>query len=366
MIFALLIVFGLYITFLFTLLYSWEKILAKPIPASTSFQSISVVVPFRNEEANIEKLLSSLLSLHYPKEKLQIILVNDHSTDRSIQLISKFLTDIIQLINLDLHESGKKAALLKGIERSTSDIIVTTDADCHHHPNWLSSIHESFSSANIQMMVGPVAIAPATSWFAKLQAIEFSSLIGSGAAMLHWGIPAMANGANLAFRKSAFFSVDGYKGNQHIASGDDEYLLKKIFIKFPDGIVFNNQTSCVVNSLPLSGFISFFNQRLRWASKWKYQSDLKVKAVALAVFCFQVFMLAMYYLAIVNHHELIGLLVLAKVGLEGIFLFRVCQFLGVRFSFLPFVSLQLAYPFYVVFTALSSFLVRPVWKDRKS
>jgi poly-beta-1,6-N-acetyl-D-glucosamine synthase len=361
----LIFIFGVYFISILTLLYGWEKALTKPIPLSSSLKTISVVVPIRNEEQNIEKLLNSLVALHYPKEKLQIILVNDHSTDRSVQLISKFLTENILLINLESARSGKKAALSKGIEHSTPEIIVTTDADCIQHQDWLLSINDFFEGDNIQMVVGPVAIDPTTSWFAKLQAIEFSSLIGSGAAMLHWGIPAMANGANLAFRKSAFVSVGGYEGNQHIPSGDDEYLLKKVFEKFPEGVVFNNKPASVVRTLPMNSFSSFINQRLRWAGKWKYQDDWKVKAAAVAVFCFQAFMLVIYVLAIVNRHELAAILILAKVGLEGVFLFRVCQFLGVRFSLLPFVGLQLVYPFYVVFTAMASFLVMPIWKDRK-
>ena len=362
----LLSIFGTYYIFLLLLLYGWESVMAKPNQGSERYLTISIIVPFRNEEHTLEKLIQSLSSLQYPKDKLQIILVNDHSSDRSLELISPYLSATIQLIHLELEDTGKKNAIAKGIETATSEIIVTTDADCTHQHNWLSTISDFFAFENTQLVVGPVAIAPSTSWFAKLQAIEFSSLIGSGAAMLHWGIPAMANGANLAFRKSAFVFVDGYEGNQHIASGDDEYLLKKIFGKFPSGVVFNNQSVSVVNTLPMPSLSSFFYQRLRWASKWKYQKDLKVKATALAVFAFQAFMVAMYFLAFGYRDDWVVLLILTKIGLEGIFLFRVCQFLGIRFSLLPFVFVQLAYPFYVVFTALASIVARPVWKDRKS
>ncbi len=361
----LLFVFGFYFIFILALMYGWEKTIVESIPSASIFHPISVIVPFRNEEKNIERLMLSLLSLDYPNDKIQIILVNDHSSDQSVELAEKFRTSKIQIISLPPRETGKKKAITKGIELSMAQIIVTTDADCVHHPDWLNSINAYFTNPQIKMVVGPVAIHQTNSLLAKLQAIEFSSLIGSGAALLHWDIPAMANGANLAFSREVFYQLGGYEGNEHIASGDDEFLLKKFFKEYPQGTAFNNQARTVVSTLPQPTLGAFLSQRFRWASKWKYQTNAKVKVLAMGVFLFQMSFMAAFFLAIVRHQSWAALLLLAKVGLEGIFLFRVSQFLGVRYSILHYALLQFVYPIYVVVTAVLSLLLSPAWKDRK-
>jgi len=362
---ALLLIFGFYFIFLLALLYGWERTLIQPVSNSTDFHSITVIIPFRNEEENIETLIQSLQSLNYPKEKLEIILVNDHSSDQSLKALNKLATPFL-LINLEDNEVGKKAALTKGIEIAKSEIIVTSDADCKHPTQWLQSINSFFANPQTQMVVGGVTIQNSKSFFTKLQAIEWASLIGSGASLLQWHIPAMANGANLAFRKSAFLAVGGYEGNEHIASGDDEFLLRKIFKAFPNGIQFNHQLTSVVQTLPQKKIFNFFQQRFRWAGKWKHQTNGKVKLVAFVVFIFQPFFMTSFFLLGGEHQRLVSTMLLAKAGLEGIFLFRVCQFLGVRFTIIPFMMLQLLYPFYVVLTAILSLFVKSSWKGRKS
>jgi len=363
---AFILIFGFYFLFLLALLYGWEITLGQSIPDSINFHSIAVIVPFRDEGENMETLIQSLLSLNYPKEKLQIILVNDHSTDLSVEQIKKFESKQIQLVNLQDIEIGKKAALSKGVEKATSEIIVTTDADCIHPQDWLKSINNFFSNPKAQMLVGAVAIQDSKSFFTKLQQIEFASLIGSGASLLHWRIPAMANGANLAFRREAFISVKGYEGNKHIASGDDEFLLKKLFEVFPNGVIFNNQVLSVVKTNSQQNMLTFFQQRLRWAGKWKHQTNRKVKLGALGVFIFQLSFIVTFFLLGSEHQRLASILLFAKAGIEGIFLFRVCQFLGIRFTIIPFVVLQLVYPFYVALTAVLALFLRSNWKGRKS
>jgi len=364
----LLIVFGFYFLFLFLVMYGWERALAQEVPPSAYFHSIAVIIPVRNEEANIQRLMGSLQSLHYPKEKLEMILVNDHSTDNTRLLLSEWVSPQIKIINLEKDVFGKKPAITRGVESTVAEIIVTTDADCIYHPDWLQSVNLFFSNRQVQMAVGPVAIdqKKSKSFFATLQAIEFSSLIGSGASLLQFGIPAMANGANLAFRREAFVSVKGYEGNLHIASGDDEYLMRKIFQAFPAGVVFNNRTEAVTGTLPQPDLSAFFHQRFRWAGKWKRQTSQKVKWIAVLVFLFQLSFLLSMYLALGHNLLLARVLLLAKAGLEGIFLWRVCQFLGVRFSLLPFALLQFVYPVYVVFTAIASLFFGFDWKGRKS
>jgi len=143
--------------------------------------SIGVIVPFRNEANNLEKLVSSLQVQTY--QKFEVIFVNDHSEDDSIEIIKRLAaqTDLEwHLINLEEKE-GKKAAIEAGIEFSNVELIVTTDADCWMGPDWLTHINEAFDK-NTNMVAGPVTLAGEKSLFDAWQQLEFSTLIGTGGA----------------------------------------------------------------------------------------------------------------------------------------------------------------------------------------
>jgi poly-beta-1,6-N-acetyl-D-glucosamine synthase len=266
---------------------------------------------------------------------------------------------------LELGESmGKKAAISLGVEKASGEIIVTTDADCTHHPDWLQTINNQFNNPKLQLLVGSVGIQ-SKSFFSRLQAIEFSSLIGSGAALLQWNVPTMANGANLGFRRDAFLTVNGYEGNQHIASGDDEFLLRKIHQRFPDGISFNNDEKSVAITEPQPSLAACFQQRLRWASKWKHNTSLLTKLIAVIVFLFQMGIIALLITVSICPNRPWQIIVFSKFAIDGIFLWRVSTFLKTKFSVLPFIALEFVYPIYVIVIALLSQFVPYKWKGRK-
>lgn len=358
----LLIVFGLYFLCLLALLYGWEKMLQQHIPISDQRLVISVIVPLRNEQHYVNQLVDSLRKQNYPLACLQVIFVNDHSGDETKNLLINLPPNFFVF---DLNESsGKKAAISLGVKKANGEIIVTTDADCTHHPDWLQTINSQFSNPRLQLLVGPVVIQ-AKNFYSRLQALEFSSLIGSGAALLQWNISTMANGANLAFRREAFLSVNGYEGNQHIASGDDEFLLRKIHQKFPDGIFFNNIESSIVFTEPQPTLALFFQQRIRWASKWKHNSSLLTNLIAVIVFLFQVGILLLLVSVSICPNRPLQIMVFSKFAIDGIFLWRISAFLKTRFSFMTFIVLEILYPIYVIVIALLSQFVSYKWKGRR-
>ena len=360
-----LVVFGSYFCFVLFMLYGWELSLDKSLIKSGSCKSIAVIIPIRNEENSIKHLVKSLSEIQYPKEKVEFIFVNDHSTDGSYEILNSINLENHKILDLEQNQSGKKAAITAGIEATTSEIIVTTDADCTHHPNWLNTFNSIFFDLQVNMVVGTVAISVGNSIFGKMQAIELVSLIGSGISLLHWKIPAMANGANLAFRRSIFLDVKGYEGNEDIPSGDDEYLLRKVANYSPSGVIFNHNPDSVVCTKPLGSVRTFFQQRIRWAGKWKHQTNSKTKWIAFLVFVYQcTFILALVFYFIYGINVVL-ILLLSKAVIEAIFLFRVGQFLKVSVGLIPFALLQIFYPIYVVITAIGSLFLSFEWKDRK-
>jgi biofilm PGA synthesis N-glycosyltransferase PgaC len=347
-----------------TLLYGWEKALARPFRTSMVDQTISVIVPMRNEAQHISQIIQSISNQNYPTDKLQVIFVNDHSTDNTAEIFSAHAPKKFSLNNLLENDSGKKTAIMRGVELATGNIIVITDADCQHDSNWLQSTNNQFEGSDVQMVVGPVAIK-SNSFFSTLQAIEFSSLIGSGAALLQQGVPAMANGANLAFKREAFLKVNGYQDNKHIASGDDEFLLRKIHKVYPAGVCFNNDPASVVRTEAQPSLRGFFQQRLRWASKWKHNTSWLSKVVAVVVFLFQLSFLGLVIAVLQCPSRPLQLILLAKIALDGIFIWRVSSFLKSKFSLLVFLLLEFIYPIYVIVMALLSQFVSYTWKGRK-
>ena len=215
--------------------------------------------------------------------------------------------------------------------------------------------------------MGAVKIEPKKNIFSELQSIEFASLIGSGAATLSFGIPTMCNGANLAYRKNVFEEVDGYKGNESIASGDDEFLMRKVFERYPESVRFNNLKESVVSTVPSKSISQFVSQRIRWAGKWRHHRDLSTKLLGLFIFIFHVSVISLpvvYYLNPPAGDMLLAFFI-SKVIVEYLFLHRVTSWLGVRWSWLSFSLLQLLYPVYAIVVGFASLIISPVWKGRK-
>lgn len=246
--------------------YRGEKSIAKKISGITK---ISVVVACRNEEENMENLFTSLSLQTYPKDLWEIIIANDHSEDKTVSQAMHFANMygiVLKVVTCGEEEFSKKTALDKAIQYSRSELIVTSDADCLFHPEWLSSIESYYANTGSDMICGPVGIKPKDYLFEKMQALEYSGIAGSGVAFFNWNKPIMSNGANLAFRKTAYQQVGGYSSHLHIASGDD-VLLMQSFLKSGLKVKALTLPQNLVLTKAESDFYGFINQRIRWASK---------------------------------------------------------------------------------------------------
>ncbi|MGB4308918.1 MAG: glycosyltransferase, partial [Candidatus Cloacimonadaceae bacterium] len=95
---------------------------------------ISVIVAARDEEHNLPRLLKSLDKLNYPKDLYEVIIINDHSTDGTLEILANHKADYnFHYIDWQGEQegvTGKKAALLQGINAAKHDILAFTDADC--------------------------------------------------------------------------------------------------------------------------------------------------------------------------------------------------------------------------------------------
>ena len=366
MTFVFILIFLSYLVAVFGLITGWMKAMAQPVAGVVKEKFISIIIPFRNEEGRIGQLIDDIQEQEYPRDKFEVILINDYSEDASVSVINEALRGPISAKLLNNASEGKKAALTKGIRHAIGTIIVTTDADCRVKPGWIRSINNSFSEESIKMTFGPVRIESDETLLSSMQSLEFSSLIGSGAATAGFGFPTLCNGANLAFTKDVFTEVGGYDGNEHVASGDDEFLMRKVEAKYSNAIRFNNNQNSIVTTYPQKTLNSFLNQRIRWAGKWRHHDGTNSKLLAVYVFLFHLsVMIAPFFVLMedVSGYVLLGLLV-SKAFVEFFFLRQVCSWLGVPWNTFSFLVLQAVYPLYAVGVAVAALFKKTLWKGR--
>lgn len=261
---------------------------------------VAVVIPARNEAAVIRNCILSVLNGSYHPDLIELVVVDDFSTDETVTVVSDLYASmhenmsVKRLISLAGYlppeRSGfpnKKKALELAVAAVSADIIVTTDADCVVPHNWLNIIVAQFvSNSDLQILGSPVLCSSGDSLIQRYQALDFIGLMGITAAGYELGWHQMGNGANLAYRKSAFQAVNGYEGNEHIPSGDDMFLLGKISGKWPGSARFLASRKAVVLTMPQPDWRSFIRQRIRWGGKNSAIPGVTIKLVLLSVLLF--------------------------------------------------------------------------------
>jgi len=326
---------------------------------------ISVVVAVRNEAGVIGKLLNNLAEQSYPKDSFEIIICNDNSEDSTAEEVNNFIFSHpdIKTSLLSAIGEGKKNALAQGINQAKGSWIITTDADCKLTESWIKSFSKIIENKSPKMIVGAVSIIAEKSFFSKLQALEFGSLIASGGGAIEIGKPFMCNGANLAFEKSTWKKVNVENSNS-IASGDDVFLLHSIKSFFGAGsIVFNPNREGLVKTAPQQDLLSFLNQRIRWAAKSSFYKDWFSQFTALTVFFTSLFTLV---LLVIPKLFLFGVLFfLIKLVIDFPILRRYTLFIENKKLLNIYLFLQPIYIIYIIFAAFFSFFGGYKWKGRK-
>ena len=354
---------------------AWNRLPEFTIRASEPAVVISVIVPVRNEEENIEGLLESLYKQVYPKNLYQVIIVDDHSTDGTWNLLSNSYYPEFEMTALRMKEpepgekgfvSHKKRAIETGIRMARGTLIVTTDADCRFQPGWLKSIAAFYEETGATFIAAPVTIAHTRSLLSVFQTLDFLTLQGITGAAVYKRVHSMCNGANLAFEKEAFFAVKGYEGIDSIASGDDMLLMHKIYKQYPGRVFYLKNKEAIVVTKPSPDWRAFFHQRIRWASKADSYDDKRIFWVLLLVYlvnvCFLVTAIASFWKNIWLFFFCI--LLIAKILVEFPFVYTVAAFFGQRSLMKYFPFLQ---PFHIVYTIIAGWMGKfgsYKWKGR--
>jgi cellulose synthase/poly-beta-1,6-N-acetylglucosamine synthase-like glycosyltransferase len=256
-------------------------------PDHSGLPIFSLLIAARNEAENLPHLLTALVAQTFPAAHFEVLLADDASTDGTAALVAAAAASsafALRLITLPPGHTGKKAALAAALAQARAPWLVCTDADCRPGPGWLAAYAQLIRQHPATNFIsGPVLLTGPPTFFQALMGLEFAGLIGVGGACLGRQRPTMCNGANLAYRRTAFEAVGGYFDNQHLASGDDEFLLHKIHRAFPGSARFLAQPAAIVRTAAPTTLGALLRQRVRWASKWRHYQSSTPQALALVV-----------------------------------------------------------------------------------
>lgn len=347
------------------------KIVKNDLDSNSLNEFVSVIIPFRNEENILQRNLASVESQSFPKDKYEIIYVDDNSDDNSVKVIEDNISSnnvrIIKSENNFNDRAHKKLALKMAIENSKGEIIITTDADCFHGRDWLSTMVKKFDMET-GFVSGPVEFVDDGKIFSKLQKLEFSSLIVVGAALIGINEPIICNAANLGFRKSVFKLVNGYEDNLNLSSGDDEFLMQKISTRTDYKVKFCYDKNAVSYTHPNKTIKEFVNQRKRWASKSFYYVKKSITLKLLFIYIFYLSFLIQFLLGIFwDKLFFVSLMFnfIFKVFTENQIVRRESTDLFKKVSLKLFLLAEILHIPYIILAGFSGLFGNYEWKGRK-
>lgn len=352
---------------LYLLLLLW---IIRPVPALNSITGgqklrFSVVIAARNEEKNIRNCLDSLLQQNYSPDLYEIIVVDDHSTDRTAEEIK--LVSGVRYLKPEAAE-GKKAALTCGIMAAQNQYIVVTDADCLPGKNWLMAIDRLFRTSGADLITGPVAVKLNNTALAAFEAMDAAMMMAVTARGIQKNVYHLSNGANMAFLKDTFLDLQGFSGNHQFASGDDVFLFRDA-AKKGKKIAYLNDKDALVYTLPQADFKSLLAQRKRWATKTRAYAGPGLFYIQALVAATHFCVLAGLLLAFVEPNLWKGALFLlaAKWVVDYFALKKTTTWQSNEKSMQFFIAGQFIYMVIILYSAIVVFFPRQYeWKARKT
>ena len=367
-----------YIMLIFTYILGWRQLETYSLTEEKQVAtSVAVIIPARNESEHISACLQSIFHQNYPTDLLEIIVIDDYSTDGTAQIVEEWCGKMehLQLIRLadelplsEKLNSYKKKAIEIAISKTKQQLIVTTDADCLMQPNWLCTLVSFYETYRPKLMTAPVCFTKETTFFQLFQSLDFAGMMVATGASVHLNLSNMCNGANLTYERAVFEEVGGFRGIDDIASGDDMLLMHKVWKKYPKKVSFVKSYDATVFSYAQATIGDFAQQRIRWASKSTKYEDTRITFFLAAVYLLHISLLLNLVLSIFVSAAFVPILLIslfAKMLTDFIFLAVACQFFNRTELLWLFLPAQLVHIVYIlVIGALGNFGSYE-WKGRK-
>jgi cellulose synthase/poly-beta-1,6-N-acetylglucosamine synthase-like glycosyltransferase len=333
--------------------------------------TVSLIVCAKNEERRLPRLLRALERQQYPRDKLEICLVDDRSSDRTGEIIDDFAASHFNVIALRINDTTpnfapKKRAIDAAIRRTTGEIILLTDADSTPGPRWVQEMAAAFLP-NVVMVCGYSPYAPRQAFWQKILALEYFSHAAIAAGGCGVGRPLTCTGSNLAYRREAYFRLGGFDGIAPWISGDDDLLLHKMHVASIGEIVYVAHPSAHAPVRPPSSWREFKSQRTRYASKsLHYQPPL---TLALGAVFFLNLLISAGWLSVVfgvwKFFVPTVVISLLKAGNDFFYLRQAAKLFGEKKFLGVFPLAALLHPFYVVYFAVRGQFAKFSWRGEQ-
>ena len=248
--------FGLFtaVFFLVTLIENRRQV-KNPAPPK-ELPRVTVIVPACNEEDCLAKTVKSLLGMNYPKKKLQIIVVDDGSVDKTLKIARGF--EKYGVLVLTKKNGGKGTALNMGLEHATGEFVGCLDADSIVEPDALLKILGHFRRKSVMAVTPSLKCTkPKTIW-QRIQVIEFLLGVYLRKVFAYLGSIHVTPGPFTIFRKEFF---DRYGGYDTSTCTEDIEISLRIQSK---GYEIENAVDANVYAVAMPTFNSTKRQRVRW------------------------------------------------------------------------------------------------------
>jgi cellulose synthase/poly-beta-1,6-N-acetylglucosamine synthase-like glycosyltransferase len=341
------------------------------LPKQGSFQLdnrktfFSIIIPFRNEEQNLEGLLQSISNFRYNTDCYEVVFIDDHSDDKGLNIVKAFavINKNIRAFKLSDSMHGKKEALDMGIQKAKGEVCLLTDADCIPGPDWLNSYNRFYrTNHKPSMIIGLVDFLPGQTPLQQIFRLEFLSLIITGAGFASLNKPIYCNSANLAIKKSDYPGIKQMK--REIPTGDDVFLLHELS-RMKKSIKVLKSDESIVYTKPPKSLKEFLNQRIRWGSKAKNYNTFWPVILSIIVFLTSGILLSGFVYGLLSkgvNFFLLGMGI--KIFVDGILFLSGSGFFKFNHLLWLILPIELFYPFYILIAGLAGIKKPFEWKGR--
>lgn len=370
MINILLIISLLYYILIIWLIIGFDRIKTFRPTKIEEKNNFSIIVPFRNEASNLPELIKSINNIHYDASKFEILFIDDASTDNSVSIINEYISNKVKFSiykNIRQSKSPKKDAITTALKYVKKEWILTTDADCIVNKLWLKTYNSFIEDTQKTVFIAaPVKYHTGKNFIEKFQKIDFASLIGTTIGSFGNNKPIMCNGANLCYTKKAFKKVNGFTGNNNIASGDDVFLMEKMIKKYPNKVHYLKSVDATVITKPEINLKNLIEQRIRWASKTGNSKNAYTLIIGLIVFVYN-FSLAislLWRIFKINKMYVIALFFILKISLDYILINKTLKLFKEHLNKKQYFLSAIIHPYFISIISILSLFKKYKWKNR--
>jgi len=262
-----------YLTILIILLYTIESIVVMLL---LSFKldkkqfsvdkTVSVLVAARNEEANILDCLQSLAQQNYPIQNYEVWIGDDKSEDATAAIVQKFILNYtnfhyLYIENDYLGIKGKQNVLAHLAHQAKGDLLLITDADIRHTPNWVAALVGAFDAPKIGIVSAPTLVE-GKGLLSHMQTLDWLLGVSVIKAFAIGSLEVTAVGNNMAIRKDVYLALGGYENIPF--SITEDYKLWEATLAQGWQWKWLFYPAVMNESKPIHGMLNLVRQRKRW------------------------------------------------------------------------------------------------------